>query len=114
VARKGRAEASSRRQLHPSPDLSIATPSARAEGTLPSRRALYVMDYSKFPSTSLVLMHATVLQAIAADDLAIQNGEQPPHQVRDTQEWQDHAKALEEEMGRRGVLFAKADFERAN
>ena len=55
-----------------------------------SRPALYVMDYSKFPSTSLVLMHAAVLRAIAADDLAIQNGEQPPHQVRDTQEWQDH------------------------
>jgi hypothetical protein len=72
------------------------------------------MDYSKFPATSLALMHAAVLQAIAADDLAIQNGEPPPHQVRDTLEWQDHAKALEEEMGRRGVLFAKADFERGN
>jgi hypothetical protein len=79
-----------------------------------SRPALNVMDYSKFPSTSLVLMHAAVLRAIAADDLAIQNGEQPPHQVRDTQEWQDHTKALEDEMGRRGVLFAKADFERGN
>ena len=73
-----------------------------------------MMDYSKFPATSLALMHAAVLQAIAADDLAIQNGEPPPHQVRDTLEWQDHAKALEEEMGRRGVLFAKADFERGN
>jgi hypothetical protein len=46
------------------------------------------MDYSKFSSTSLVLIHAA--------------------------EWQDHAKALEEEMRRRGVLFAKADFERGN
>ena len=34
-----------------------------------SRPALYVMDYSKFPSTSLVLMHAAVLRAIAAAGL---------------------------------------------
>jgi hypothetical protein len=30
-----------------------------------------MMDYAKFSSTSLALMHAAVLQAIAADDLAI-------------------------------------------
>jgi hypothetical protein len=40
--------------------------------------------------------------------------EQPPHQVRDTPEWQDHAKAPEEEMGRRGVLYATAGFGRGN
>lgn len=72
------------------------------------------MNYSKLSTPSLVLMHATVLEAIAADDLAIQNGEHPPHQVRETPDWQDHAQALEEELGRRGVLCAKADFRRGN
>lgn len=76
----------------------------------PSRRGARCkgLDYCKLPTPSLALMYAAVLQAIAADGLAIRNGEQPPHQIHDTPEWQDHAKALEEE------LFAKADFGRGN
>ena len=70
-----------------------------------------MMDYAKFSSTSLVLMHAAFLRR---SQRMIWQSRAASHQIRDTPEWQDHAKAPEDEMGSRGVLFAKADFEREN
>ena len=63
------------------------------------------MDYSSFTNSSLAMMYEAARGALAADDAAEQQGNEPPFQVRTTAAWMTHVADLESEMVKRGVIF---------
>jgi hypothetical protein len=68
------------------------------------------MDYQAFTNDTLMMMYAAVRGALAADDAAEREGDEPKFKVRDTREWKIHAADLESEMIRRGMLFEVIDW----
>jgi hypothetical protein len=63
------------------------------------------MNYSAFTDGSLTMMYEAVRGALAADDAAEKQGDEPPFRVRDTGAWMTHVADLEAEMGKRGMIF---------
>lgn len=68
------------------------------------------MNYAAFTDKALQLMHDAVHRAIAADAVANKRGEPSPCETKQTRDWHDHAKALEQEMVRRNVPFIPVRF----
>ena len=63
------------------------------------------MDYSTFTDDSLTMMYEAVRGALAADDAAENQGQEPPFKVRDTAAWMTHVADLEAEMIKRSMVF---------
>ena len=68
------------------------------------------MDYQAFTNDSLTMMYEAVRGALAADDASNRQGIATQFRVRETSEWKTHAANLEQEMLKRGMLFAVIDW----
>jgi hypothetical protein len=53
------------------------------------------MDYASFTNSSLAMMYEAVRGALAADDAAEEQGNEPPFQIRTTGAWMTHVADLE-------------------
>jgi hypothetical protein len=63
------------------------------------------MNYSALTNDSLTMMYEAVRGALAADDAAEEQGEEPRFKVRHTGAWMTHVADLETEMVKRGMVF---------
>jgi hypothetical protein len=63
------------------------------------------MNYSAFTNDSLTMMYEAVRGALAADDAAEEQGNEPRFRVRDSGAWMTHVADLEAEMAKRGMIF---------
>jgi hypothetical protein len=68
------------------------------------------MNYQAFTNDSLTMMYEAVRGALAADDAAEKQGDEPRFQVRETPDWKKHAADLEGEMLKRGMFFEVIDW----
>jgi len=68
------------------------------------------MDYQAFTNDSLTMMYEAVRGALAADDALHRQGIATQFRVRETPEWKKHAANLEQQMLKRGMLFAVIDW----
>jgi hypothetical protein len=68
------------------------------------------MGYQAFTNDSLTMMYEAVRGALAADDASNRQGIATQFRVRETSEWKTHAADLEQEMLKRGMLFAVIDW----
>jgi hypothetical protein len=68
------------------------------------------MNYAAFTNDSLTMMYEAIRGALAADDAAERQGDEPRFKVRDTPDWKRHAAALEAEMLKRGMMFSVIDW----
>ena len=71
------------------------------------------MNYSALTNDSLTMMYEAVRGALAADDAAEEQGEEPRFKVRDTGAWMTHVADLEAEMIKRGMIFELIAWDRA-
>lgn len=62
------------------------------------------MNIHGFSTNGLLMMHSSILQAIAADD-NLPDGKEKIYGVREYQDWRLHADAIETELRNRGVKF---------
>jgi hypothetical protein len=69
-----------------------------------------MINYRNFTGKGLQLLHDAVHQAIALDTKAKKRGEPPPCHTTETEDWQELAKNLEDEMARRDVPFIPVRF----
>jgi hypothetical protein len=56
------------------------------------------------------MMYEAVRGALAADDVAEKQGDEPRFRVRETPDWKKHAAELETEMLKRGMFFETIDW----
>jgi hypothetical protein len=63
------------------------------------------MNYAALTNDSLTMMYEAVRGALAADDAAEKQGNEPPFKVRDTTDWMTHVADLEAEMIKRSMVF---------
>ena len=63
------------------------------------------MNYAAFTNDSLTMMYEAVRGALADDDAAERQGNEPLFKVRDTAEWMTHVADLEAEMIKRSMVF---------
>ena len=68
------------------------------------------MNYQAFTNDSLTMMYAAIRGALAADDSAEKQGDEPRFRVRETPDWKKHAADLEAEMLKRGMFFEVIDW----
>jgi hypothetical protein len=71
------------------------------------------MHYAAFTNDSLTMMYEAVRGALAADDVAEEQGSEPRFKVRDTGAWMTHVADLETEMIKRGMSFELIAWDRA-
>lgn len=69
------------------------------------------MNYPAFTNDSLTMMYEAVRGALAADDAAEKQGDEPRFRVRETPDWKKHAAELETEMLKRGMFFEVIDWD---
>jgi hypothetical protein len=68
------------------------------------------MNYQAFTNDSLTMMYESIRGALAADDIAERQGDEPRFRVRETLDWKKHAANLETEMLKRGMFFEAIDW----
>jgi hypothetical protein len=68
------------------------------------------MNYQAFANDSLTMMYESIRGALAADDIAERQGDEPRFRVRETLDWKEHAANLETEMLKRGMFFKVIDW----
>ena len=68
------------------------------------------MNYQAFTNDSLTMMYEAIRGALAADDVAEKQGDEPRFRVRETPDWKKHAADLEAEMLKRGMFFEVIDW----
>jgi hypothetical protein len=68
------------------------------------------MNYPAFTNDSLTMMYEGIRGALAADDAAEKQGDEPRFRVRETPDWKKHAADLESEMLKRGMFFEVIDW----
>ena len=71
------------------------------------------MNYSALTNDSLTMMYEAVRGALAADDAAEEQREEPRFKVRHTGAWMTHVADLETEMVKRGMMFELIAWDRA-
>ena len=62
------------------------------------------MNIPGFSTNGLLMMHSSILQAIAVDD-NLPEGKEKPYGVREYPVWRQHADAIETELRNRHVKF---------
>ena len=68
------------------------------------------MNYQAFTNDSLTMMYEAARGALAADDAAEKQGDEPRFRVRETPDWKKHAADLKREMLKRGMFFEVIDW----
>ena len=68
------------------------------------------MNCQAFTNDSLTMLYEAIRGALAADDAAEKQGDEPRFQVRETPDWKKHAADLEAEMLKRGMFFEAIDW----
>ena len=68
------------------------------------------MDHQAFTNDSLTMMYEAARGALAADDALKRQAIATQFRVRETPEWKKHAANLEQQMLKRGMLFAVIDW----
>ncbi|WBM40053.1 hypothetical protein [Alcaligenes faecalis] len=62
------------------------------------------MNIPGFTTNGLLMMHSSILQALAVDD-NLPNGQEKLYGVREYQDWKQHADDIEKELLTRGAKF---------
>ena len=63
------------------------------------------MNIPGFSTNGLLMMHASIIQALAIDDNIVE-GNEKIYGVRDSVDWRQHADAIELELNNRSVNFS--------
>jgi hypothetical protein len=68
------------------------------------------MNYQAFTNASLTMMYEGIRGALSADDALKGQGQETRFRIRETPDWQQHARNLETHMPRRGMFFDVIDW----